>query len=159
MIDLAHPILQLACRRIGQELDILDALLEFVEHRDAAFEHRLRVDRRLDAARAAIEQADAEHVLEIRDRGRDRRLGHGELTCRLGHPARFHHGREDVEVAHPKTPPEAAFPFHRDGGHRGPYMVRVKLRVRLYTFFGTISIGIDLVRAGQSGTASDGAAP
>ena len=82
----------------------------------------MRIDRRLDAARAAIEQAHAEHVLEIRDRRRNSRLRHGKLACRLADAARFHHSREDIEVAHSKPAPEAAFPFHCDGSHKAPLM-------------------------------------
>ena len=59
---------ELADGRIGKVTDVLDALPELVEHRDAAAEQRAAIQRRLHAERAAVEQPDAERMLEIGNR-------------------------------------------------------------------------------------------
>src|SRR5215470_1708735 len=53
---------------VAEELDVPHALLELVEHRNAALEERAAINRRLNAVRAAIEKLHAERVLEIGDR-------------------------------------------------------------------------------------------
>src|SRR4029453_7886135 len=62
-------------RRIGKELNVLDALSQLVEDRDAAFDERAAIRRWLDAARAAIEQAYAEGVFQLGNRSRQGGLG------------------------------------------------------------------------------------
>src|SRR4029434_9946434 len=64
----------LASRRIGEEGDAFDRLLELIAYGDAVAEQCAPVDGRLDAMRTAIEQAHAERVFQVRNRFRDRRL-------------------------------------------------------------------------------------
>src|SRR5262245_23059485 len=56
---------QLACGGVGEELDIPDALPQLIECHPAAREQSLSIERRLDTARTAIEELDAQSVLEI----------------------------------------------------------------------------------------------
>ena len=53
--------------RIGQEIDVLHALLQLVEGDGGVIQQRARIDRGLDAARIAIEQPDAERGFYIGD--------------------------------------------------------------------------------------------
>src|SRR5260370_32325783 len=46
-------------RRVGEEFDVLHALLQFIEYRNAAPDERAAVRRRRDAARAAIKKTHA----------------------------------------------------------------------------------------------------
>ena len=62
----------------------LIALPQFVECRTTAREQRAAVDRRLDAASAAIEKPHAERMLEIGNHLRHGRLGYAELRGCLG---------------------------------------------------------------------------
>jgi hypothetical protein len=78
---------QFADRRVLEELQLLHALLEFVEHGGPTPQQGITVERGLDALRVAIEQPQAEGVLEIGDRLRDRGLGHCELDRGLSHAA------------------------------------------------------------------------
>lgn len=52
-------------RRIGDELDVANALAELVERRVAARQQRLAVAGRNDALGGPVEQPDAERVLKI----------------------------------------------------------------------------------------------
>src|SRR5262249_9277845 len=87
----AHPAPRLTRRRIGEELDVLHALAQLVEHGDASPDDGLAVLRRRDAPGAAFEQPHAERMLEIGDRARDRRLRGAESLRRLSHAASFDH--------------------------------------------------------------------
>src|SRR5262245_45840494 len=55
-------------RRIGQKLDALHALAQFIEHRCNAAEQCVVVLSRLDALATAIEQTNAECMLQLGDR-------------------------------------------------------------------------------------------
>ena len=46
-------------RRVGEEFDVLHALLQFIEYRNAAPDERAAVRCRRDAARAAIKKTHA----------------------------------------------------------------------------------------------------
>ena len=70
---------QLACRGIGQELDIPDALPQFIECRPAAREQSARVERWLDPARAAIEELHAQRMLQVGDDLRHSGMGNTEM--------------------------------------------------------------------------------
>ena len=87
--------------RISQEFDVPDALLQFVEHCNAAFEQRVAIHGRLDALRGSIEKSHAERMLEIGDHFRDRRLGNSELYGRLGHAAVLGNREKHMQVAQP----------------------------------------------------------
>src|SRR5262249_2028389 len=89
---------KLAGGGIGEKLDILDALAELVEHGDAAPDDGVAVLRRLDAPRAALEQAHAERMLEVGGRPRDGRLRRAEALRRLGHAAGLDHGHQHAHV-------------------------------------------------------------
>jgi hypothetical protein len=95
---LGAPDPQLARRRIGEEFDVLHALAQLVENRDAAPDDGLAVLRRRDAPGAAFEQAHAERMLEIGNRARDCRLRGAESLRRLGHAARLDHRHEHAHV-------------------------------------------------------------
>ncbi len=104
-------------RRVGQELDVPDALLEFIEHRVAALQQRAAIHRGLDALRPAVEKPHTERVLKIADGLRHRRLGHVELLSRLGHAAPLHDRDEDVQIAHSEAPADPTFPIDRGSWH------------------------------------------
>ena len=78
---------QLACRGIGQELDVPDALPQFIECRPAARKQRARVGRWLDPARAAIEKLHAQRMLKVGDDLRHSRMGNTEMLGSLGEAA------------------------------------------------------------------------
>src|SRR5262249_9405337 len=61
-------------------------------------EQRIGIDRWLDAARAAIQQSDAEGRLELGDSLRHGWLRHAESARRLRHAAALRDGLEDMEV-------------------------------------------------------------
>jgi hypothetical protein len=89
---------QLARRRIRHELDLVHARSEIVENGDAALEQGAAIRGRLDALRAAVEQAHGEHAFEVgyhlgNDRLRDR-----EMLGRLRHAAPFRDGHDDLQV-------------------------------------------------------------
>ena len=77
--------IQLSIRRcgIGQELDVPDPLLQFIECRPAARKERARVNRRLDPARAAIKQSCTQGMLQVGDHLRYRRMGDTQLAAAL----------------------------------------------------------------------------
>jgi hypothetical protein len=53
---------------VGEEIDVLHALPQFVEDRDAAFDEASAIGCRLHAVPRAVEQAHPERTFEIRDR-------------------------------------------------------------------------------------------
>src|SRR5271154_2685685 len=55
-------------RRVCERFNFLDSLPQFIEYDVPALEQRGSVDRRLDAPRAAIEQAHAQRAFQIGDR-------------------------------------------------------------------------------------------
>src|SRR3954454_5956894 len=55
-------------RRIGQELDALDALAQFIEHSCSTGEQCAAILSRLNALATAIEQTHAERMLHFGDR-------------------------------------------------------------------------------------------
>ena len=100
----------LADRRIGQMLDLADALFQLVEGGAAAAQHGLAVGGRRYAMRTAIEQPRTKGVLQIGDGFGYRRLGHAEPCGRPGHAARLHDGKEDVQIAQPQAAADARTP-------------------------------------------------
>src|SRR5882762_6214391 len=85
-------------RRVGEKLDVFDALAQVIEYGHPAIEQRATVRGRLDALAVAVEQAHAERILQLRDRSRNVGLGCIEALRRLPHGAGLHHGHEDVQV-------------------------------------------------------------
>jgi len=57
----------LADRGVRHEFNIPDTLIQFVEHDATAAEQHIRVGCRFSPARTAIQQANAQRALEIRD--------------------------------------------------------------------------------------------
>src|SRR5207302_11506378 len=66
---------EFSCGRISKKADLVDALLQFVEDGNAAFDERAAVLSWLDTLRASIEQADAKGVLHVGDGLRNGGLG------------------------------------------------------------------------------------
>ena len=108
----------LAGRQPGQPFDILDALAQFVEHDMAALEQRGGIDRRRNAARAAVEQTDAERAFQTGDRFRHHRLRRIEMGGGLRHAAPAHDDRQDMQVAQPEPPADSALPVAARLCHR-----------------------------------------
>src|SRR5215831_6505085 len=86
-------------QRICEKFDVPHALLQFIEYRDAALEQRVAVDRWLDAEWAAVEQSDAESVLQIGDHFRYGRLGDAQLLRRLAHAAALDNREKHMQIA------------------------------------------------------------
>src|SRR5262249_17352153 len=82
----------------GEEFDVLHALLQFIEYRNAARDERAAVRCRRDAARAAIKKTHAQGKFEVGDTSRDGRLRRGEAFSRLRHAAPFSHGHQDAQI-------------------------------------------------------------
>jgi hypothetical protein len=99
------PNLHLACCGIGQELDVPDALLQFIEYRSTASEQRATVHRRLNTVRTSIEQPHTERLLKIGDRFRNGGLGNSKMLSRLGHAAALSGREKCVQV--PQLEPAA----------------------------------------------------
>src|SRR5262249_34852625 len=95
-----------------QELDLLHALSEFVEDRNAALEQGAAVERRRNALRAAVEQRHTQYVFEFCDRLRHNRTRDREMFGRLRHISLFDHGHEHVKVARPEASTDAVGPLH-----------------------------------------------
>ena len=94
-----------AQRRIGQILDVLDALLQLVEHDESAFEQRVTVPSRLDALRASVKKSHSELVLKIGDNFRHSRGGNSQLCGGLGHAAKLRDSEKHVQI--PQSQPAA----------------------------------------------------
>src|ERR1700686_7203 len=83
---------ELPSGRISQKLDLLYALPNLVKNRDTALEKRPSVERGLDAACAAIEEANSERALQLRNRLGRRRLSETKLTRGFRDAAPLHDG-------------------------------------------------------------------
>jgi hypothetical protein len=66
--QLRKPDAQLTTTRVSEKLDLVDALSQLVEDREAAPEQGPTIDRWLDALRRAVEQTDTEDVFEVNKR-------------------------------------------------------------------------------------------
>jgi len=95
---------------IGQEFDVPDALLQFVEHCNASFEQRVAIHGRLDSLRRSIKQPYAERMLEIGNHFRYSRLRNPELNGRLGHAAVLNNRVKHVQVAQPEPSADLTLP-------------------------------------------------
>ncbi len=76
---------QLADARVGQKRDVLDALFQLVESREAAPLEGSAIGGGLYALRLAVEQPYTEGMLEIGNYLGNGWLGNSELLRRLGH--------------------------------------------------------------------------
>ena len=59
---------QLSSRGVDEELELLDTLLELVEHGEPAFEQRVAIDGRLDSVWSPVEKTQSDRVLNLCDR-------------------------------------------------------------------------------------------
>src|SRR5471032_2471145 len=84
--------------RIGQELDVLDALPQLIKRCIATSEQRTAVFRGFDASRAAVEQAHTERMLEFGYHLGDSGLGHSQRLSGFRHAAPLHGCEKDVQV-------------------------------------------------------------
>src|SRR5215469_10174088 len=84
--------------RVLQGLDILDALLQLVEHDHRAFEQCVPVFRWLNALPAAIKKSYPKPMLKISNHFRYRRSGNTEFRRGSGHAAALRDGAEYVQV-------------------------------------------------------------
>src|SRR5262249_48826764 len=109
-IGAADP--RLAGRRVAEILNILDALPELFEGDDAAVHERAPIGRGLDPLRKAIEQRDADRVLEVRNCLRDDLHRNSELMGRLAHAACLRHGLEHVQVPQLDAASDPVCPLH-----------------------------------------------
>ena len=106
---------ELAGRRISQELDVPNALLQFVKRDQAAFEQGIAIDRGLDTPSAAIQKPDAEGVFKIDDGFGNGRLRNTKLLGGLGHAAALDDREERVQVSEPQTPADLSIPRNAFG--------------------------------------------
>ncbi len=106
------PSSQISGGGIGEELDIRNALPQFVDDGASPADERETVGRRLNPLRIAIEETNAENGLHIGDRFGDRRLRYGEASAGFGNPALFHDGQQDIQVAQLEPAKDAIIPFH-----------------------------------------------
>ena len=93
------------------------ACLRFVEDRGALTLQSHAVRRGDDAAPAAVEQPDAERVLQFHDRFGNAGLRDAEVFRRLAHAAGLDHSHEHFQVAELETPLRALGPWHRRSPH------------------------------------------
>src|SRR5207244_3582862 len=94
---------------ISKELDVANALLEFVECCDPTVEQCATIDRRLDSPGAAVEETNAECLLQAGDDFRDGRLSNAKFAGGLSHAAALHDREKDLEVAKAEAPADAIF--------------------------------------------------
>jgi hypothetical protein len=104
-------------RRISQKLDFVHTLPNLVENRDTALEKRPSVQRGLDAACAAIEEANSERTLQLRNRLGCRRLSETQLARRFRDAAPLHDGVEELQVTQPQSPTDDLSSLHWGSSH------------------------------------------
>jgi hypothetical protein len=90
---------------VREKLDVLDALAQGIENSRSAVEQRATIPGRFNALAVAIEQANAERLLQFRDRSRNCGLRGIEPFGRLQHAARLYDRHEDIQVVqfHPAS--------------------------------------------------------
>jgi hypothetical protein len=95
---------------IGQELDVPDPLLQFIECRPAAHEQSASVGCRLDPARTAIEKLYAQGMLQVGDDLRYSGMGDTEKLGCLAKASRLHHREEHPQVPQPQPTSDVVVP-------------------------------------------------
>jgi hypothetical protein len=103
---------QLSERRVGQEIDRLNATPQFIEHDRSAIDEGMAVSGRFDALRVAIEQTDTERVFEVGYRFRDNGLRDGKAFRRPDHASGLRDGEKNVKIAQLDTTADAIGPLH-----------------------------------------------
>src|SRR5215217_645853 len=94
-------------------LDLSNALLQFVEHAQASPQQRAAVKSGLDTLGGAVEQANAEHMLEIGDGLGNHRPRDRETIRRLRHIPSLDDGQENMQVARLEPAANSILPLHR----------------------------------------------
>src|SRR5258705_4648721 len=77
--------------RIGQELDLLDALTQLVEDSARASDQDIRIGRCADALGMPVQQSSTHGPLKTGNRLEDRRLRHRQMRRCLGHAPAPHY--------------------------------------------------------------------
>src|SRR5262245_30489750 len=124
--------LDLAGRRIGQELDCFDGLLQVVERRHAALEQGLTIEGWLDAFCAPIEETHADGVLKIGDDLRDNGLGYAKFGGRFGHAASARDSHKHMQVTELQSPAELLVPIDSSDHRKCPMRVEESREFPLY---------------------------
>ena len=91
---------------------MLHGLPKLIEDDEAAIEKRPPVDSQIDAVRRAIEQADAQGMLQVGNRLGHDRVGDRKLPCGLGHVSALHDREQNMQVAQLEPPPDSIIPLH-----------------------------------------------
>ncbi len=86
-------------RRVGEELDPLEPPAHLVEYVDGRLEQCPSIRRGLNPLGAAVEQTDAQRLLQLGNRLGDNRMRDGEPGGCLRHAAGFRHRKHDVQIA------------------------------------------------------------
>ena len=107
--------------RIGQKLDILHRLPQVIEYSRAALKQGAAILGRFNALAAAVEQAYANGVLQLRDRPRNGGLGSIQDRGRLAHAAGLHHAHQNVQIVQLHPPSNAIAQFHTGPSSRYRY--------------------------------------
>src|SRR5262249_39215443 len=98
----------------AQELDVLHRLPQIVEDGGAAIKQGATIVRRLDALPAAVKQAHADRMLQLRDRARNGRLRGVQKRSRLAHAAGLRDAHQNMQVVQLHPPPDAIADLHAD---------------------------------------------
>jgi hypothetical protein len=101
----------LADRRVDQVFDVPDALPQLVECNPAALEEGMTIERRFDAARAAVQKPHSDGRLEIGDRLGNDRLRHAQLAGGAAHGAGLNDGEQHMEIPQSEAAADPALPF------------------------------------------------
>jgi hypothetical protein len=103
---------QFTCRRIGEEIEILNALPQFIEYRDSALDEGATMRRRFDTLARAFQETHPEHMFELGNQFRDRGLGHVESACRFSHAASLDDSHQYIQIPQFEPTSEAIIPWH-----------------------------------------------
>src|SRR5215471_12543428 len=115
---------QLARSGIRKELDVPDALLQFVEGCEAALKQRLAIASGLDALWVAVKQPHPERVLKIGDHFRHGRLRDAEIRSCLRHAAALHDREKQMQV--PQLQPPANVGVRIDRSRHKKYWIGIE---------------------------------
>src|SRR5262249_21097344 len=97
---------------IGEKLDVLYGLAEFIEHSRAAIEQDPTILGQLDALGVAVEQSNANCSFQFGDGPGNGGLSRIEKSSRLAHVAGLHHGHQDMKVVQLQPKSDAVAHLH-----------------------------------------------
>src|SRR5262245_58323934 len=110
----------------------MNPLPEFIEDGETTLDERAPIHGRLDAARGAIQQADAKFALDVCNRLGHRRLRHCKLAGGFCHDAALRDRKQDVKIPQLEATPNTLVPLHRRTLTK-PVMRRLRLTIsKLY---------------------------